>query len=155
MAITFFKVPLWDFSNVVSFGYNELEWPLAMNSLYVTSQMLWPLATMNWSDLWSWIASMWLLKCCGLWLNQTGAPTFGELPLGDLSNVVAFGHNEMFGICRIHARSIPPTTQLWSWIVIYVWISQLPGCILASCRAVSCGIFYFYFENCFNHLKSS
>ena len=41
--------------------------------LYGTSQMLWPLATMNWSDLWPWIASMWLLKCCGFWLQQTGA----------------------------------------------------------------------------------
>ena len=49
-------------------------------------------------------SSMRLLKCCGLWLQWTGVPTVGELPLGDLSNVVAFGHNEMFGTAAIITR---------------------------------------------------
>ena len=55
-----------DFSNVVAFGHNELWQPSALNSLYVTSQIFWHLATTNCSSLWPWIASLWPIKCCGL-----------------------------------------------------------------------------------------
>ena len=37
----------------------------------VTLQLLWPLATMNYDELWPWIVSLWSLKCCGLWPQWT------------------------------------------------------------------------------------
>ena len=49
-----------DLSIVVAFWHNELWWPPAANSLSVTSQVLWPLATTNCG---SWRPQMVALHC--------------------------------------------------------------------------------------------
>ena len=60
-------------SIAVAFGHNELWRTPAVNSLFVVSQMLWPLATMNSGVLWPQIAFLWPLKCCVLWPQRTVA----------------------------------------------------------------------------------
>ena len=40
-----------EFSNAVAKGHDELWWLKAMDRLYVTPQMLWPLAITNYSNL--------------------------------------------------------------------------------------------------------
>ena len=44
---------------------------LGSNSLFVTTQMLWPLVTMNCGVLKHQIASLWPLKCYSIWPQQT------------------------------------------------------------------------------------
>ena len=43
---------LGDITSVVALGHNELWGPSAANKPSVTSQMLWPMATMNCGGLW-------------------------------------------------------------------------------------------------------
>ena len=50
-------------STVVAFNHNELWNPLTMNSLSVTSRMLWPSATMNCCDQRPQITILWSPSC--------------------------------------------------------------------------------------------
>ena len=72
MAVSY-KQPPCDYLNVLAFGYNKLCQSQTKNSLPVTTQMLCPLATTNCVSLRLQTASLWLLKWCGLWLQQTVA----------------------------------------------------------------------------------
>ena len=48
----------YDFLNDVAFGHKELWQTLVADSLSVTSQMLWHLATTNYGGIWPWVASL-------------------------------------------------------------------------------------------------
>jgi len=103
MAAPIHKYPLCDFSNVVSCGHNKLWLPPSTNTLSVTSQMffpvattnygcphlqipsvtsqmLFPVATTNYGCPHPQIPSMWLLKCSFMWPQQTmAAPSTNTL----------------------------------------------------------------------------
>ena len=55
----------WGILNVESFNHHELWRLLVINSLPMTSQILWPLITTNCGGLWSQIASLRPIKWCG------------------------------------------------------------------------------------------
>ena len=83
------------------------------NSPSVNSQMLRSLVTMNCDGRRAWISSLWTLKCCGLWSQWTVIAEGHEFPLCELSNVVAFGHNELWWPKDTNCLSVN-SQMLWS-----------------------------------------
>ena len=66
----------WCFSIGVAFGHNKLWYPLVVNSLFVTSLMVWSLATTNYDDPRLHIASLWPLKWYAIEPQHNTVATF-------------------------------------------------------------------------------
>ena len=87
-------------------------WLPAANVLSATSQILWPLASTSCDSFQLQMASLWPLKYCGLWPQQTVTASSSKWPLCDISNIVAFDFNKLWWF--LVANGISATSQiLW------------------------------------------
>ena len=91
----------WCSSIGVAFGHNKLWLPLSVNSLFVTSLLVWSIATTNFDDPRLHIVSLWPLKFYAIEPHLNTMVTFGR----ESKLWVTFGHNIVAGPRAVPIKS--------------------------------------------------